>query len=55
MEMSTVKNVGSLKWRTNCGKAAGEEVSGLAGIAKARNSTPGLPMWWLLFLFRDVS
>ena len=42
MEASTVENVGSLKWWTNCGevagKAAGEDVSGSAGMMKERKS-----------------
>ena len=38
MEASTVENVGSLKWWTNCGEAAGEEVSGSAGMTKVRKS-----------------
>ena len=39
-----VENIVSLKWWTNCGVAEGEELSGLAGMTKTRNSTPGLPM-----------
>ena len=42
MDASTVENVGSLKWWTNCGEAAGEEVSGSAGMMKARKSNSGV-------------
>ena len=43
IEASTVENIGSLKWWTNCGEAAGEvageEMSGLEDMMKARKST----------------
>ena len=42
MEASTVKNVGSLKWWMNCGEAAGEEMSGSAGMIMARKSNSGV-------------
>ena len=46
MEASTVKNVGRVKWWTNCGEAAGEaageEVSWLAGLMKGRKSNSGV-------------
>ena len=45
VETSMVQN-GNLKWWTNCGQAAGEaageEVSGSAGMMKARKSNSGV-------------